>query len=30
MYPKTVTYTDFMGNERTETCYFNLTRAELT
>lgn len=30
MYPKTVTYTDFMGNERTETCYFNLTRSELT
>lgn len=30
MFPKTVTYTDFMGNERTETHYFNLTRSELT
>lgn len=29
MYKKTITYTDFDGNERTETCYFNLTKAEL-
>lgn len=29
MYKKTITYTDFDGNERTETHYFNLTKAEL-
>lgn len=29
MYNKTITYTDFDGNERTETFYFNLTKAEL-
>lgn len=30
MLKKTTTYTDFMGNERTEDHYFNLTKAELT
>lgn len=30
MLQKIMTYTDFDGNERTETFYFNLTRAELT
>lgn len=30
MFKKTVTYTDFLGEERTEDCYFNLTRSELT
>jgi hypothetical protein len=30
MLKKTTTYTDFMGNERTEDCYFNLTKSELT
>lgn len=30
MYKKTMTYTDFDGNERTEDFYFNLTKAELT
>jgi hypothetical protein len=30
MLKKTVTYTDFDGNERTETFYFNLTKAEVT
>ena len=30
MLKKTVTYTDFDGNERTEDFYFNLTRAEVT
>ena len=30
MLAKTVTYTDYNGNERTETFYFNLTKAELT
>lgn len=30
MYKKTITYTDFDGNERTETFRFNLTKAELT
>ena len=29
MLKKTVTYTDFDGNERTETHYFNLTQTEL-
>lgn len=29
MLKKTVTYTDYNGNERTEDCYFNLTKAEL-
>lgn len=30
MLPKVITYTDYDENERTETFYFNLTRAELT
>ncbi len=30
MFTHKVTYTDFDGNERTETLYFNLTKAELT
>jgi len=30
MLKKTMTYTDFDGNERTEDFYFNLTKAELT
>lgn len=30
MLRKTVTYTDYDGNERTEDFYFNLTRAEIT
>lgn len=29
MYKKTVTYVDYNGTERTEDCYFNLTKAEL-
>lgn len=29
MYAKTITYTDYSGNERTETFYFNLTQTEL-
>lgn len=29
MLKKTITYTDFDGNDRTEDFYFNLTRAEL-
>lgn len=29
MLKKTVTYTDYNGNERTEDFYFNFTRAEL-
>ena len=29
MYKKTITYTDFDDNERTEDFYFNLTKAEL-
>jgi len=29
MYKKTVHYTDFDGNEREETLYFNLTKAEM-
>ena len=30
MIKKTITYTDFNGNERTEDFYFNLTKAEIT
>ena len=30
MLAKTITFTDFNGNERTEKFYFNLTEAELT
>lgn len=30
MLKKTITYTDYNGNERTEDFYFNLTEAELT
>lgn len=30
MLKKTVTYTDYDGNERTEDFYFNLSRAEVT
>lgn len=29
MYKKTITYTDYNGNERTEDFYFNLTKAEI-
>ena len=29
MLEKTITYTDYNGNERTETLYFNLSKAEL-
>lgn len=29
MYKKTITYTDFNGNERTEDFYFNLMESEL-
>lgn len=29
MFKKTVTYTDYNGNERTEDFYFNLSKAEL-
>ncbi len=29
MLKKTVSYTDFDGNQRTEDCYFNLTTAEV-
>lgn len=29
MLPKTITYTDYNGVERTETFYFNLTKSEL-
>lgn len=29
MYKKTITYTDYDGNERTENFYFNLSRAEV-
>lgn len=29
MLKKTITYTDFDGNERTEDFYFNLTKAEI-
>lgn len=30
MYKRSITYTDFDGNQRTETFYFNLSKAELT
>ena len=30
MLKKTITYTDFDGNQRTEDFYFNLTKAEVT
>ena len=30
MLKKTMTYTDFDGNERTEDFYFNLSKAEVT
>lgn len=30
MYKKTVTYTDYNGNQRTEDFFFNLNKAELT
>lgn len=30
MYKKTITYTDYDGNERKEDFWFNLTKAELT
>lgn len=30
MFKKTITYTDYDGNERTEDFYFNLTEAEVT
>lgn len=30
MIKKTITYTDYNGNERTEDKYFNLTKAEIT
>lgn len=30
MIKKTITYTDFNGNERTEDFYFNLTKKEIT
>lgn len=30
MIKKTITYTDYDGNQRTEDFYFNLTKAELT
>lgn len=29
MYKKQITYTDFDGNERTETFYFNLSKSEV-
>lgn len=29
MFKKTITYTDFDGNERTEDFYFNLSKAEI-
>lgn len=29
MYTKTITYTDFLGKERTETYHFNMTEVEL-
>lgn len=29
MFAKTVTYTDFNGNEKTEKVYFNLTKSEI-
>lgn len=30
MFKKSITYTDFDGQKRTESFYFNLTKAELT
>ena len=30
MLKKTITYSDYNGNERTEDFYFNLTKAEVT
>lgn len=30
MLKKTIKYTDYNGKERTEDCYFNLTKAEVT
>lgn len=30
MLKKTITYTDYDGNERTESFYFNLSKAEIT
>lgn len=30
MIKKTITYTDYNGNERTEEFYFNLTKADIT
>lgn len=30
MIKKTITYTDYNGNQRTENFYFNLTKAEVT
>lgn len=30
MYKRTISYTDFDGNERTEDFYFNITKAEAT
>lgn len=30
MFVKEVTYTDYNGNQRTETLYFNLTKSEMT
>ena len=30
MLKKTITYTDYDGNERTEDFYFNISKAELT
>lgn len=30
MLKRTITYTDYKGNQRTEDFYFNLTKAELT
>ena len=30
MYKKTITYTDYDGNERTEDFYFNISKAEIT
>lgn len=29
MYPRVITYTDYDGNKRTETHYFNLNKAEI-
>ena len=30
MIKKTITYTDYNGNQRTESFWFNLTKAEVT